>query len=282
MHNPDDLSMSMSLWQQKGKKGRGGNPNGNKDYSHLSDPKAIRSAAYQDLAKDYLRCIAAVDENVGKLIDHLRKIGELDNTIVIYTGDQGFYMGEHGFFDKRLGLDEAMRMPLIIRYPKEIKPGTVVEEIVNNTDFAGSMIDYAGLPIPGAMSGYSFRRLLQGDRASWKRDATIYYFYSSSTPRHYGIRTQEYKLLHYVGKKGADVIGSDLFDLRNDPHELVSVFDDPEYADVLAMMERKLEDEMKAVRLSPGLLPGGSAVKTGAPPPEDETEGNKDEKRNQS
>ncbi len=266
IHNPDDLSMSQSLWQQKGKKGKGGNPNGDKDYSHLSDPKAIRSAAYQDLAKDYLRCIAAVDENVGKLIDYLKKIGELENTVIIYTGDQGFYMGEHGFFDKRLGLDEAMRMPLIIRYPKEIKPGTIVEEVVNNVDFAESMIDYGGLPIPEEMSGYSFRKLLQGDTASWKRDATIYYFYSSATPRHYGVRTKDYKLLHYVGKKSSDVIGSDLFDLRKDPNEMVSVFDDPEYSEVRKMMEQKLSDEMKAIKLDPDRLPGGPDVKSGSPP----------------
>ncbi|VGO16302.1 Arylsulfatase [Pontiella desulfatans] len=267
IHNPEDLAMSQSLWQQKGKKGKGGNPNGNKDYSHLSDPKEIRSAAYQDLAKDYLRCIAAVDENVGKLIDHLAKIGELENTVIIYTGDQGFFMGEHGFFDKRLGLDEAMRMPLIIQYPKEIKPGTVVDEVVNNVDFAESMIDYANLPIPEEMSGYSFRKLLQDDKASWKREATIYYFYSSSTPRHYGVRTKDYKLLHYVGKKASDVIGSDLFDLKKAPNEMVSVFDDPEYAEVRKQMEKKLVDEMKSIKLSSNQLPGGSAVKTGAPPP---------------
>jgi arylsulfatase A-like enzyme len=284
IHNPEDLSMSMSLWQQKGKKGKGGNPNGNKDYSHLNDPKAIRSAAYQDLAKDYLRCIAAVDENVGKLIDHLRKIGELENTVIIYTGDQGFYMGEHGFFDKRLGLDEAMRMPLIIRYPKEIKPGTVIEEVVNNVDFAESMIDYGELPIPEEMSGYSFRKLLQGDKASWPRDATIYYFYSSSTPRHYGVRTKDYKLIHYVGKKSADVIGSDLFDLKKDPNEMVSVFDEPEYAEIRRMMEQKLTDEMAAIKLPMEKLPGGSGVESGSPPPKEgegkqKKSGKKDKKK---
>jgi len=207
------------------------------------------------------------------MIDHLKQIGELENTVIIYTGDQGFYMGEHGFFDKRLGLDEAMRMPLIVRYPKEIKSGTVVEEIVNNVDFAESMIDYAELPIPGEMSGYSFRKLLQGDTASWKRDATIYYFYSSSTPKHYGVRTKDYKLLHYVEKKGADIIGSDLFDLRKDPNEMVSVFADPEYAEIRKMMEQKLVDEMAAIKLPSDRLPGGSAVKSGAPPPEEGAKG---------
>jgi len=266
IHNPDNIPMSQSLWQQKGKKGKGNNPNGNKDYSHLTDDVAITKATYQDFAKDYLRCIAAVDENVGKLIDYLKKIGELDNTVIIYTGDQGFYMGEHGFFDKRLGLDEAMRMPLIIRYPKEIKPGTVVDEVVNNVDFAESMIDYGGQPIPAAMSGYSFRKLLQGDTASWKRDATIYYFYSSSCPRHYGVRTKDYKLLRYVGKKGGEVIGSDLFDLRKDPNEMVSVFDDPEYAEIRKMMEQKLADEMATIQLPTDRLPGGTDVKSGAPP----------------
>jgi len=264
IHNPDNLSMSMSLWQQKGKKGKGGNPNGNKDYSGLDDI-AITKAAYQDFAKDYLRCIAAVDENVGRLIDFLKKTGELDNTVVIYTGDQGFFMGEHGFFDKRLGLDEAMRMPLIIRYPREIPAGTIIDEIVNNVDFAETMIDYAGLPIPKEMSGYSFRGLLRGDKASWKRDATIYCFYSSSTPKHYGIRTKDYKLLKYVSKKTGEVTGADLFDLKKDPHELVSVYTDPEYSGIRKRMEQKLTDEMATIHLSPDRLPGGSDVKSGKP-----------------
>lgn len=262
IHDPDNESMSQSFWQQKGKKGRGGNPNGNKDYSGLDDI-ATTKATYQDFAKDYLRCIAAVDENVGKMIDYLKQTGELDNTVIIYTGDQGFYIGEHGFFDKRLGLDEAMRMPLLMRYPKEIKPGTVVEEIVNNVDFAASMISYGELPVPEDMSGYSFRKLLQGDKASWKRDATIYYFYSNGCPKHYGVRTKDYKLLHYVGKKRGDVIGSDLFDLRKDPNEMVSVLDDPEYSEVLQLMEQKLADEMKAIKLSPERLPGGEDVVSG-------------------
>lgn len=266
IHNPQDLKMSMSTWQSSGKKGKknSDNPNGNKDYSGLNDREKTK-AAYQDFAKAYLRCIAAVDENVGKLVELLEAEGELDNTLIIYTGDQGFFMGEHGFFDKRLGLDEAMRMPLIMRYDRGIRPGTIIDDVVNNVDFAPTILDYSQTAIPPEMSGISFRPLLQGKDPQNKRSATIYYFYHNSVPNHYAVRTKNYKLIKYTEKHSNKVIGADLFDLRNDPNELKSLYNNPEYANLQSRMESKLRAEMKNINLGPEYLPGGSKVISGRP-----------------
>jgi arylsulfatase A-like enzyme len=229
-------------------------PTGNLDVSGMSDSE-IKKATYQKYVKDYLRCVKGIDDNVLRLIEYLEHEGILDDTLIIYTSDQGMYVGEHGFYDKRLGLDEGMRMPFIARYPKEIQAGIVLDDIVNNVDFPETMIDYAGAEIPADMQGFSFRKNLREDPKAHQRSATFYAFYSSGTPRHYGIRTKQHKLLKYMGKDGS-VIGQDLFDMVNDPNELRSVLNDKSYSKILTELEQQLAEEMKAIDLTEKDLPG--------------------------
>ncbi|WP_200464747.1 sulfatase-like hydrolase/transferase [Carboxylicivirga marina] len=214
-----------------------------------------REAIYQKYLKDYLRCVKSIDISVGRLYQQLEAMGELDNTIIIYTSDQGMFMGEHNFYDKRLSLDEALRMPFIIRYPQEISPGTTSDDIVNNIDFAKTFCDYAGTTAPEEMQGISFRPLLRGEHHSNKRTATFFQFYSSSCPSHYGIRTKTHKLIRYCDSKNGLISGVDLFDLENDPSELVSIYDLPEHADEKNMMQELLENEIVNVKVPEGYLP---------------------------
>ncbi len=194
---------------------------------------------YQRYMQDYLGTIAAVDEGVGEVLDYLDKNGLAENTIVIYTSDQGFYLGEHGWFDKRFMYEESLRTPLLIRYPKEIKPGTRISELVQNLDFAPTFLDYAGADIPSNMQGMSFRNLVAGKTTKW-RDAIYYTYYEYPSihmvKRHYGIRTDRYKLIHFY----YDVDEWELYDLQKDPHEMHNVYNDPEYKKVKEEMHRKL------------------------------------------
>ena len=191
--------------------------------------------------KDYLRCIQSVDDGVGEVLDYLDKNGLKDNTVVIYTSDQGFYLGEHGWFDKRFMYEESFRTPLLIRYPKEIKPGTVVTQLVQNLDYAPTILNYAGVKPQKEMQGESFRKLVSGESMKW-RDAIYYHYYEypaeHSVKRHYGVRTDRYKLIHFY----YDVDEWELYDLEKDPHEMKSVYDDPSYAGIRAILHKKLEE----------------------------------------
>ena len=251
----DGNPMDLSLWMSSNKKGKKGDwPTGKLNLEGLND-REIKQATYQKYVKDYMRCVKGIDDNVGRLLAYLEAEGILDNTIVIYTADQGFYVGEHGFFDKRLGLEEGMRMPLLVRYPKSIPAGTVVEDLVSNVDYPSTIIDYAGLDVPDTMQGHSFRAHMEGRPADYTREACFYGFYSSSTPKHYGVRTAGYKLLKYASKDGS-IIGADLFDLSKDSHEMNSVINDPEYASVLASMEKQLAAKLIEIEIEPNQLPG--------------------------
>jgi arylsulfatase A-like enzyme len=189
--------------------------------------------------KDYLRTIQSVDDGVGEVLDYLDKNGLADNTIVVYTSDQGFYLGEHGWFDKRFMYEESLRTPLIIRYPKEIKAGSVNDKLVMNLDFAPSFLDYAGIQKPTDMQGESFRKLVAGKTKEW-RDAVYYHYYEfpaeHMVKRHYGIRTERYKLIHFY----YDIDEWELYDLQTDPNEMKSVYDDPAYAEIQANLHKKL------------------------------------------
>jgi len=155
---------------------------------------------YQRYMQDYMACIASVDEGVGQLLDYLDEAGLTNNTIVVYTSDQGFYLGEHGWFDKRFMYEESFRTPLVVRYPKEIKPGTKIDRLVQNLDFAPTFLDYAGVEVPKEMQGISFRDLVSGKTSEW-RDAVYYTYYEYPSihmvKRHYGIATERYKLIHF-------------------------------------------------------------------------------------
>ena len=211
-----------------------------------------KSWKYQRYIKDYLRCVASIDDNVGRLLDYLDEEGLTDNTIVIYTSDQGFFLGDHGWYDKRFMYEESLRMPFIIRYPEEIKPGTVNEDIMLNVDFAPTFLDYAGIDIPEQMQGTSFRPLLNGQvPEDWQ--TSMYYRYWMHLAHHYvyahyGVRTLRYKLIYYY----ADALGQpgavdepkepewELFDLEKDPCEMNNVYNNPEYAAVVKELKTEL------------------------------------------
>jgi len=226
-------------------------PTGRLDTSGMDENQKTR-AAYQKYLKDYLRCVAAIDENVGRLLDYLDKEGLTENTVVIYTSDQGMFLGEHDYYDKRWMFEESLRMPFVARYPEEIKPTTVNDDIILNVDFAPTFLDYAGIPTPSEMQGKSFRANLAGRTPSnWRR--SMYYRYwmhraHHDVPAHYGIRTKRYKLIFFYGlpldARGArndpTPPGWELYDLKEDPYELKNVYNDPAYADVVKQLKSQL------------------------------------------
>lgn len=215
---------------------------------------ALRKWAYQLYIKDYLRCIQSVDDNVGRLLDYLDAEGLATNTVVIYTSDQGFYLGDHGWFDKRLMYEEALRMPFLMRYPAGIKAGSVNRDIVLNIDFAETFLDYAGLKAPADMQGRSFRANVEGHTPKdWRKG--MYYRYwmhndgDHHVPGHYGIRTDRWKLIYYYGKPlgmtGAHPPDTEaaweLYDLRHDPREMKNLYPDAKYGRVVRELKGELE-----------------------------------------
>ncbi|WP_394697637.1 sulfatase/phosphatase domain-containing protein [uncultured Sunxiuqinia sp.] len=208
---------------------------------------------YQRYMQDYFGCIAAVDENVGRVLDYLDENGFAENTILVYTSDQGFYLGEHGWFDKRFIYDESFKTPLLIRWPEKVAAGTRCNEMVQNLDFAQTILGAAHVETPKDMQGESFIPLLTGDTAQWTRDAVYYHYYEypgfHMVKRHYGVVTKEYKLAHFY----YDVDEWELYDRLKDLCELNSVYNDPEYADIVAEMKMKLTELRKKYKDSDDL-----------------------------
>ncbi len=195
---------------------------------------------YQRYIKDYLRCIDSVDENIGRVLDYLDESGLAKNTIVVYTSDQGFYLGDKGWYDKRWMYEESLRMPLLVRWPGVVKPGSRNTDLVQNLDFAETFLEIAGLESPEDMQGRSIKPLLEGKTPGNWRDSIYYQYYEypavHMVQRHCGVRTDRYKLIHYY------LIDEwELFDLEKDPEEDQSVYDDPEYADVVARLKEELD-----------------------------------------
>ena len=198
---------------------------------------------YQQFMRDYLACVVSVDEGIGRLFEHLEAKGQLDNTIIVYTSDQGFFLGEHGWFDKRFMYEECQRMPLVMRYPKAIKAGSVTSAIAMNIDFGPTFLDFAGIEIPEDMQGRSLIPVLENGGAvpeDW-RDAAYYHYYEypaeHSVKRHYGIRTADCKLIHFYN----DVDQWEMYDMVNDPNETNNVYDAPEYASKREQMHEILK-----------------------------------------
>ncbi len=195
---------------------------------------------YQRYMQDYLGSIAAVDEGVGTLLDYLDEEGLTENTIVVYTSDQGFYLGEHGWFDKRFIYDESFKTPLLVRWPGVTEAGSKCDQMVQNLDFAQTFLDAAGIKAPEDMQGESLVPLLKGDDDSWDRDAVYYHYYEYPSvhmvKRHYGIVTREYKLVHFY----YDIDEWELYDRMKDPMELQNEYDNPAYAEVVAELHEKL------------------------------------------
>jgi arylsulfatase A-like enzyme len=203
--------------------------------------EALATWKFNRYIKDYLRTIKSVDDGVGEVLDYLEENGLADNTIVVYTSDQGFYLGEHGWFDKRFMYEESFRTPLLVRYPKEIEAGTTISKLVQNLDLAPTFLDYAGISVPNEMQGISFRGLVSGETNEW-RDAVYYTYYEYPSvhmvKRHYGVATERYKLMHFY----YDIDEWELYDLQEDPQEMKNVYGDPDYAEVQQMMHQKLKE----------------------------------------
>jgi arylsulfatase A-like enzyme len=225
---------------------------------------ALRKWAYQLYIKDYLRCIQSVDDNVGRLLDYLEAERLSSNTIVIYTSDQGFFLGDHGFFDKRLMYEESLRMPFLMRYPGAIRPRSVNRDMTLNIDFAPMFLDYAGVKPPAEMQGRSFRANVEGHTPRDWRKAMYYRYWMHNDPDHhvpgnYGIRAERWKLIYYYGKplgmRGANPPDTppewELYDMRNDPREMKNLYADPKYAPVVRDLKAQLEKLQREAGDSP-------------------------------
>ncbi len=196
---------------------------------------------YQRYMQDYLGTISSVDDNVGRLLDYLEETGLDQNTMIIYTSDQGFYLGEHGWFDKRFIYDESFKTPLLIQWPGHIASGSTNNEMVQNLDFAQTMLEVANIEAPGDMQGESLLPLLKGEN-TWTREAVYYHYYEypavHMVKRHYGIVSKTYKLVHFY----YDVDEWELYDRMKDPSELNNVYDDPAYESIVTQLKIELKE----------------------------------------
>ena len=209
-------------------------------------------ACYQRYLKRYLRCVKGVDDNVKRLIDYLKETGELDNTLIMYTGDQGFFLGEHDLMDKRWMYEEAFRMPFIVHYPKTVKSGSTNGWLINNTDFAPTMLEVAGVKTPKYMQGHSFAAALRGEKKpdDWRK-VTYYRYWMHmahwlAVPAHFGIRSERYKLIFFYGcsQNGRDKptpAAWEFYDLQKDPSEMKNEYANPEYKKIIADMKVELK-----------------------------------------
>lgn len=214
------------------------------NYADWSEEERTRWR-YQRYVKDYLRVVREVDDEVGRVMAYLERENLMDNTVVIYAGDQGFFLGEKGWFDKRWIYEESLRMPLIIHWPKGIDPGSVSKHLVQNLDFAPTVLELAGVEIPDRLQGRSMVPLLRGEHPDDWRDAVYYQYFEGpelergwhSVARHYGLRTDRYTLAHFP-----DHDEWELFDLETDPEQLTSIHNDPKYADIQQQLKDKLDE----------------------------------------
>jgi arylsulfatase A-like enzyme len=209
-----------------------------------------RIKIYQEFLKDYLRAAATIDENIGKILDYLDQNNLTENTIVVYTSDQGYFLGEHGFFDKRFIYEESLRMPFVISYPKEIKAGSSNFDLIMNIDFASTFLDFAGIKAPENFQGKSFRENLKDSSTeNWRK--TIYYRYWSNEPErpaHLGIRTDRYKLVLFYGQNRLDTErskmkyppGWEFYDLKNDPKENNNLISNKKYKKRIEILKKEL------------------------------------------
>jgi arylsulfatase A-like enzyme len=236
MTPPDSLSKSdRRKWSQFGFK-----PNEIVTPDENLSPQEVREWKYQKYIKDYLATIKSVDDNIGRVLAYLKDNGLEENTIVIYASDQGFFLGEHGFFDKRFMYEESLKMPFVIRYPGKIKPGTVVDDIVSNIDFAPTLLDMAGITIPEQVQGKSFFNNLKGENSEDWRQSMYYHYYEypyyHRVQPHYGIRNKRYKLIHFY--YNIDVW--ELYDLKNDPNEMRNLINIEANSELIKELKKEL------------------------------------------
>jgi len=217
------------------------------------DDREYAKACYQKYLKKYLRCVKGVDDNVKRIVDYLKETGEFENTIIIYTGDQGFFLGEHDLVDKRWMYEEAFRMPFIIHWPKGIQSKSSNDWLINNTDFAPTILELAGVKnTPDYMQGRSFASALRGEAKpdDWRK-VTYYRYWMHSAhrlavPAHFGIRSDRYKLIFFYGMDNKRKVEStptawEFYDLKSDPHEMRNLYGNPEYTKIIAYLKFDLK-----------------------------------------
>lgn len=248
--------------------------------------KELDEWKYQNYLRDYMSVIKSVDESVGRVLDYLDSHGLTDNTIIVYTSDQGFYMGEHGWFDKRFMYEESLRTPLLIAYPGHIQPGTVCNKLVQNIDYAPTFLDLAGISKPKELPGRSLTPLFKaGDKVKVWRSSIYYHYYDYPTyhmvRKHDGVRTDRYKLIHFYGAGGLDAVKenkyqrqpgtrehgcmkyltslgyfepkdsavnyNELYDLQADPHELNNLYGKPGYEKITKQLQKQLNDYRRSI-----------------------------------
>jgi arylsulfatase A-like enzyme len=215
----------------------------NKEYQTVKhDAKALLEWKYRRYMHEYLGTIHSMDRNIGRVLDYLDETGLAENTIVVYTSDQGFYMGEHGWFDKRYMYEESMRTPLMVRYPAGIAAGETVTEMVQNIDYAPTLLDFAGVPVPPDIQGLSLKGLLTGEAEVLNRENLYYHYYEGIEKTHnvakqYGVRTRTHKLIRF---KDVGMDHWEMYDLNNDPSEMRNIYDDPEYKGFRQELHQKL------------------------------------------
>ena len=235
--------------------------------------RELTSETYQMYVREYLRCVKGIDDNLKRILDYLKDNDLLENTIVVYTSDQGMLLGEHDFMDKRWMYEESIRMPLIVRWPGVTQQGSTNDWLINNTDFMPTLLDIAGIEIPEQVQGRSFVEALKGgpEPDNWRQSSYYRYWmhmaHRMNTPAHFGIRTKRYKLIFFYGMDYTDIhngntvkgkdgnrywnntpVAWEFYDLEDDPHEMHNRYSDPVYADVIA----RLKDQLKAERASIG------------------------------
>ena len=208
----------------------------------FKDPVKARKIKYQFFIKNYLRCVQAIDDNVGRLLTWLEDNNLEEDTIVIYSSDQSYFIGEHGWAEKRWMYEEALKMPFVIRWPGKIKPGSKLQAMIQNMDYGPTFIDAAGGTVPARMQGKSLLPIFSGEKDK-VRDAIYYHYYhhgAHNVPRHEGIRTERYKLINFYTDKSFE-----LYDLKNDPNEVNSVANNPEYAEIKKKLLKQLKEQRK-------------------------------------
>jgi arylsulfatase A-like enzyme len=249
--------------------GKGGNkdPGGSYYARHLKDPAPNKMGehdpdddedkirvAYQHMMHKYIRCLTGNDDNLKRVLDYLDNEEITDDTVVIYTSDQGYWLGQHGFYDKRLILETSMRMPFLIRYPRLIAPGSVNDDLCINVDIGPTLLELAGADTPEAMQGRSMAPLLEGDTIDDWRNAAFFSYYD--VPNHYGVRTDRYTYAEVANYP------AELYDRKKDPHQRTNVIDNPEYKKVIAQLEQQVAEQIEAIDIADNILPGKRPKKT--------------------
>lgn len=216
-------------------------------YASKLTGKELAEWKYQRYMRDYLKCVYSLDQNIGRLVAYLREKGLLENTLIVYTSDQGFYMGEHGWFDKRFMYEESLRTPMVARIPDnwEAPRGVDITQMVQNIDYAPTFLALAGIEVPSDIQGVSMEQLLKGEKVkNWRK--SIYYHYfefpgEHDVRRHYGVRTDRYKLIHFYDPKDKSIDSWELYDLKSDPSEMTNIYNNTKYKATQAKMHSELE-----------------------------------------